>query len=406
MTTRYGRSPWVERIPSSRVPAYPSHRANVSAEVAIVGGGLTGCATAYAFAAAGIEVALLEAGRLGRGGSGSSSGWMSDDPGARFLDVERVLKLRATRHAWRSWRRASLDFAALVRRLRLKCDLEPKSTVLLARTPHEVAEMKRDQKARMAAGLDISGLSAKAIMAETGIDAAHGVRLRGGATANPYRLTIGLARAAQARGALLFERSQVRRIQFKPKHVDVTTAGGTLRAERVIVATGTPTGLFKSLKRHVRSRSRFFALTEPVPAKIRRQLGRRASVVRDGADPAHTVRWVGDDQLLVSGADSELVTPRSLEKTVFQRTGQLMYELSTIYPDISGLRPSYGWEAAYGRTASGLPAIGAHRNFPRHLFAFGDSSDGMTGAYLASRILLRHHTDELEPADHVFQFNR
>jgi len=393
-------------MPSSRVPAYRSHRGSVSAEVAIVGGGLTGCATAYAFAAAGITVALLEAGRLGRGSSGSSSGWISEDPGTCFLEVERAVRLRATRHAWRAWRRASLDCAALVRRLRLKCDLEPRATVLLARTPDEAATLKREQKARKAAGLEIAGLRAKAIMAETGIEAAEGLRLRGGATADPYRLAIGLARAAEARGALVFERSQVRRIQFKPKHVDVTTAGGILRAERVIVATGMPTGLFKSLKRHVRFRSTFFALTEPVPGKVRRELGRRASVVRDASDPPHTVRWVGHDQLLVSGADSELVSPRLLEKTVVQRTGQLMYELSTLYPDISGLRPAYGWEASYGRTASGLPSIGPHRNFPRHLFAFGDSSDGITGAYLASRVLLRHHMDELDPADHVFEFNR
>jgi len=98
------------------------------------------------------------------------------------------------------------------------------------------------------------------------------------------------------------------------------------------------------------------------------------------------------------------VPSRQLEKTVVQRTGQLMYELSTIYPDISGILPAYGWAAAYGRTADGLPLIGPHRNFPRHLFAFGDASLGVTGAYLASRILLRHCLEELEPADEVFGF--
>lgn len=378
----------------------------MATDVAIVGGGLTGCATAYTFAAAGFKVALVEGSRLGRGSSGFSSGWVSEDPGTDFLAVERVVKLRAARHAWRSWRRASLDLAALVRRLQVKCDLEARSTVSLARTRDQAVALKREQKARRAAGLEIAGASAKAIMAETGIEAVEGLRLHGGATVDPYRLALGLARAAEARGAQMFERSLVRRIQFRPNHVDVTTAGGTLRAERVIIATGMPTGLFKSLKRHVRFRSTFFALTEPVPAKIRRALGRRTSVVRDTSDPPHAVRWVGDNQLLVRGADSELVLPRRLEKTVVQRTGQLMYELSTLYPDISGIRPAYGWEASYGRTASGLPYIGSHRNFPRHLFAFGDSSDGITGAYLASRILLRHHMDEVEPADHVFGFNR
>jgi glycine/D-amino acid oxidase-like deaminating enzyme len=83
-----------------------------------------------------------------------------------------------------------------------------------------------------------------------------------------------------------------------------------------------------------------------------------------------------------------------------------MYELSTIYPEISGIPPTYGWDAPYARTADGLPYVGPHRNYPRHLFAFGDSSHGVTGAYLASRILLRYHLEQNDPADEAFRFTR
>jgi hypothetical protein len=51
-----------------------------------------------------------------------------------------------------------------------------------------------------------------------------------------------------------------------------------------------------------------------------------------------------------------------------------------------------------------LPFIGPHRNYPHHLFAFGDASHSATGAYLASRVLLRHHLGELEHTDEVFGF--
>jgi glycine/D-amino acid oxidase-like deaminating enzyme len=108
----------------------------------------------------------------------------------------------------------------------------------------------------------------------------------------------------------------------------------------------------------------------------------------------------------VSGADGDQVPPRLREKTIIQRTGQLMYELSTLYPDISGLQPQYGWAADYARSGDGLPCIGPHRNYPHHLFAFGDSSHSVTGAYLASRILLRHHFGEMDPADEFYGFHR
>ena len=89
--TKYGTSPWVDLFPKSRVPAFPRHRGPIATDIAIVGGGLTGCAAAYAFAAAGIRVALVEQGQIGRGSSGSSSGWISDDPGVGFGALERAL---------------------------------------------------------------------------------------------------------------------------------------------------------------------------------------------------------------------------------------------------------------------------------------------------------------------------
>src|SRR5437867_4019953 len=101
-----------------------------------------------------------------------------------------------------------------------------------------------------------------------------------------------------------------------------------------------------------------------------------------------------------------MVPARQRDKFNVQRTGQLMYELSTLYPDISGLQPDFGWSADYARTAEGLPYLGPHRNFPWHLFAFGDSSHSVTGAYVASRVLLRHYFEEMDPADELFAFTR
>src|SRR3984893_17480600 len=132
--TKYGKSPWVELFPKSRVPTHPRHRGSIVTDIAIVGGGLTGCAAAYAFAAAGINVVLLEQGQIGRGSSRSSSGWISENPGERFRALGHELGLRAARAAWQPWRRAALDFGALVRRLCLPCRFEPRGALLVATT--------------------------------------------------------------------------------------------------------------------------------------------------------------------------------------------------------------------------------------------------------------------------------
>jgi glycine/D-amino acid oxidase-like deaminating enzyme len=404
--TKYGRSPWTDRFPRSRVPSYPRLKGRHEIDVVIIGGGLTGCATAYAFAAAGIKVALVEASRIGGGASSLSSGWVSDDPGASFAAAQQMLGLRAARHAWQAWRRAALDFTALIRRLDIKCQLEPHASLVAAVTPEQTLRLKRELKLRKEAGLDAASLNAKALEAEAAIHGVVGSRTRDGSTLDPYRAALGLAAAAEERGAQIFELTPATRTKFNRRTAEVILADGSVRTRRVVVATGVPTLLFKSLIRHFWLKSSFLVLTDPIPAKVRKLLGPRKAVVRDVAEPPHVVRWVDDERLLISGADAASVPPRLRDKTIIQRTGQLMYELSTLYPDISGIMPAYGWDAAYALTAEGVPYIGAHRNFPHHLFAFGDASRSVTGAYLASRVLLRQHLGEMDSADEAFGFNR
>lgn len=422
--TKYGRSPWIERFPKSRVPNYPRYHADARnksgtrpqtktvgsptpvADAVIIGGGLTGCLTAYGLAAAGLRPILIEADRIGRSGTSTTAGWLGLDPDVTFTTVDKALGRRASRHAWHAWRRAALDFAALIRRLRIRCYLEPQRALTVAMTSEQSARLAKDLKLRREASIESIPLNRRAIIAEAALDAASGLRVNDGGTLDPYRACIGVAAAAHQRGARLFERTTVRRVTFTRKIADVFTPAGAIRTRRVIVATGVPTALYGSLIRHVWLRTRYLALSDPVPAKIRQALGRRDSVVRDLGNPPHIVRWLDDERLLVAGADSPSTPQRLREKVTVQRTGQLMYELSTLYPAISGIQPEYGWSEDYARTVDGLPYIGPHRNFPHHLFAFGDSSHGVAGAYLASRILVRSCINELDRADETFGFNR
>ena len=72
--TKYGTSPWIDEVSKAKRPEYPRYRGERSVQVAIVGGGLTGVMTAYAFAAAGIRVVVLEADRVAQQGSGRGPG--------------------------------------------------------------------------------------------------------------------------------------------------------------------------------------------------------------------------------------------------------------------------------------------------------------------------------------------
>ena len=105
---------------------------------------------------------------------------------------------------------------------------------------------------------------------------------------------------------------------------------------------------------------------------------------------------------MFGGAASPPVSPRLLDRTLVQRTGQLMYELSVRYPVISGLPARWSWHVPLTSTADGVPWIGPHRNYPFHFFAMAFGWHGDSLAWLAARAALRHFTGVERKEDRVF----
>jgi len=177
-------------------------------------------------------------------------------------------------------------------------------------------------------------------------------------------------------------------------------------AGTVVLATGHPSKEFRSLWRHFKPMHTYVVQTESMPAAMRRAVGRRAALLRDTEEPPRFLRWTRDDRIIFAGADQPAVPDRARPNTLAQRTGQLMYELSTDYPAISGIPAASAWDAAYAVTRDGLPYFGPHRNYPRHLFALGHGRHGAGLSFLAARLLLRHHLDSTEKGDEWFAFTR
>ena len=240
MRTRYGVSPWIDTFPSTRRPDYPRLRGEHTADVVIVGGGLTGCATAYACAQAGMRPFVLEADRIGSGSAGRSAGLLLADPGVAFRDIAKAHGLRAARRVFEGYRKAALEAAATLRRLNIRCDLQSCDDVLVAIRDGE-KNLQRERDARAEAGLDAKWISGQSARASLALEAVAAIKPGPGFMLDPYRACLGLAAAARSRRASFFERSPVKKVRVGQKQVDVIVDGGLIHADKVIVTTGIAT---------------------------------------------------------------------------------------------------------------------------------------------------------------------
>ena len=397
---------FLDTFPRSRRPDYSRQRGETRTGVAVVGGGLTGCACAAAFASAGVKVVLLEAERIGAGATAASAGLLRQDFDASFQQTVSAHGLRTARHVWQSFRRAALDLSASMKRYGVRGELTPQDLIVVTREGADAARaLQREYRARREAGVEASWLNARAVTAETGLAAAGGIRSKGEAL-DPYRTCLGLAAAAASKGAEIFERSRVRRIRAGSKSVEITTETGSISADAVLIATGALPDDLRALRRHFAPALSYAAVTQPLPAAVRRETGRRAAALRDTHTPPHIVRWLKDDRVLVSGGDRPWLAGRAREKLLVPQVSELMYELTTLYPAISGLQPEWGWDVDSYGSPDGLPVIGPHRNFPRHLFALGGARHGAAVTWLAARVLLRAFTQQPAKGDELFGFAR
>jgi gamma-glutamylputrescine oxidase len=403
---RFGTSYWSERTPASRRRSYPVYRGQREADVVIIGGGLTGCTAASVFAQAGHSVVLLEGGRLASGATAAGIGAIVPQPDAWFKSVEQAAGVRVARAAWNSARRSALDFAAALRRLNVRCDLSAVPLIINARTADDGRSLRREQAARRDAGVPTPWLPAASATAAIGTESVGALRLGDGFLFDPVRAALGLAAAAQAKGAEIFERSPVRRTRFTRRHADVILATGAIRTKMVFVATGGPGSLFGSLRRHVGDQDAFVVVTEPLSAAMRRETGRRSDIVTESGTAAHWLRWLPDNRAVFGGGLGKSIPPRQRDKAVVSHAAELMYELSVRYPVISGLPAAWGWRVPVVTTADSLPWIGAHRNYPFHFFAVAFGWHGDALAWLAAKAALRQLAGESAKEDAAFGWLR
>ncbi len=402
----YGARYWAERTPASKRPKYPVCRGHLTADVVVIGGGLTGAIAAGVLARGGLDVVVLEAERVASAETAAAMGAVIPQPSASFAGTSATIGLAAARTVWKETRTAALEYAAAVKRLGIRGDAAPAPLILHAAGPDAAPGLRKEQGARKAAGLAAPWLASSVLAAEIGTDTAGGVRLVEATTIDPVRTALGFLRAAEQAGARIFETSPVRRTKFTRTSAQVVLADATIETKGVYVATARPGALFPQLRRHVREFETYTVVTEPLTGIMRRETGRRATLLTEAPDCSYWLRWLKDDRAMFSGAPGPVVASRRRDAVLVQRTGQLMYELSLRYPIISGLPARWSWSMPVVTSADGLPWIGPHRNHPFHFFALALGWHGEAFAWFAARAALRHFTDRTRREDMAFAFTR
>lgn len=400
-----GRPLWLATA-AAPVRQYPVLAGEQQAEIAIVGGGMTGALIAHAFASAGVSTVLLEGSLVGRGSTAASSALLLQEPDRGLADLTRRYGPRAARRIWQASRESVHQLVALLTRLRVACGLEKRDAVYYATDARAARRLRRELACRARAGFAARWLDREALRRLTGLSGEGAIRTSGSAQFDPYRACLGVLRAASIAGALVFERSPVTRIFTRDDGVRVRTRRGVVIADRVIVATGYATPQFRPLAGRFRMYRTYVLATDRLTAARRRQLGLGKVLVWDTDQPYHYARWTGDHRLLLGGEDRRVRSGHRRTQLFDAAATELRTYFERQYPVLSDIETALAWDGLFAMTPDSLPYIGPHRRYPRHWFALGYGGNGMTFGYLAARLLLERWQGISSPDHALFEFGR
>jgi glycine/D-amino acid oxidase-like deaminating enzyme len=401
----YGQSYWTRRETTPR-KSRATLKGAVTTDVVVIGGGLTGCATAFVLAKAGLKVILLEQHTIASGATSRGMGLVLPTLDVSFGQAMKEAGARPAKVTAAELRRSAREFAATLAKLKIKADVTAADLLVNAPFTNDAALLKKDVAQRKAARLDGAWLNAAQARDALATETQGAMRVRDAWGCDPVKAARGLAAAASAAGARLIEGAVVKKTTFTRKTVTVVLQGATVTARGVVVATGEPGRVFHQLQRHVRVSRGYVVASEPLTRAMRSAVGAREAIYTEATDSPRWLRWLPDGRAVFGGLSGPAPAAALQDKAVLQRTNQLMYELSLRYPDISGLPPAFGWDMPVVTTADGLPWIGPHRNYPFHFFAMAFGWHGEAFAWMAAQAAGRYFTGKATKDDALLGFAR
>jgi glycine/D-amino acid oxidase-like deaminating enzyme len=334
-------------------PAAPPLAGATRCDLAVVGAGYTGLWTALLAKQSdpGRDVLLIDGRTAGWAASGRNGGFCSSSLTHglangidRFPDEMAVFDRLGNEN---------LDaIESAISHYGIDCEFERTGELNVATEPHQLAWVQEDAAAAREFGHDAVVLDGDEVRNEvnspTYLGASwHKDRM---ALVDPARLAWGLRAACEQVGVRIAEGTQITSLAREGAGVRVQSAGATVRAENVALATNAFRPLLRRIRPYIVPVYDYVLMTEPLSVKQLADLGwRNRQGIGDVTNQFHYYRLSADNRILWGGYDAIYHFRNGLRDDLDQRPAtfeRLAQHFFATFPQLDGLRFTHTWGGA------------------------------------------------------------
>ena len=379
---------WVDTAPET---SYPKLDAALDADVAVVGGGIAGLTAALLLKQAGVRVAVIDAGRVGSGVTGHTTGKVSSLQRLVYRELRRSFGERGAR-VYGEANEASIEWIArCVETEAIDCDFRRVTNYTYAESRQGLEQVK--EEARIAQELGLPAAYTDSPPLPFTVEGA--VEFGDQAQLHATKYLVGLAQAVAGGGSHVFEQSRVVAIDDGDR-CRVVTKDGSVTAGAAIIATNFP----------ILDRGLFFARCHLYRSYL-------IAVELDGEPPEGTFisaeepqrsimpYRAGERNLLLVGGEGHRAIDAADAGERYRRLevwAQQRFSVSSL---------EYRWSTQDALPVDGMPYVGPMSPRSRNLYvATGFRKWGLTNGTAAAMILADRVLGKPNPWASVFDSNR
>lgn len=371
-------------------PTHPVLDHDLACDVAVLGGGISGALVTEALTRAGLtDVVVLDKHYPGTGATAASTALLQFEVDTPLTDLRREWGDAA--RADRAYQAVYRAFGHLTRELlpdlhaATNVGFQPTTSLYLAAHRRELPDLRAEAAARQAIGLPAELRTKDELRTLYRLHRPGAIFTAEAAQVDSLRLTTALHTRSMARGARLFERTEVVAYAADAGGMTLTTGHGfRVRARHVVVCTGyeTPewvTGIKVDL------RSSFALVTQPLAPADRWPTDCHLWETRR---PYTYCRVTPDGRVVAGGADLPFNSAPARDALLQARTRTVENALRDLLPWLPlDDRVDFRWAGTFGESPDGLPYVSQHPGFPHAWFALGFGGNGIVFATLAAELI-------------------
>lgn len=356
---------------------------NISTDVAIIGGGISGALAAYYLVKAGVSCTLFDGRTIGLGSTCASTSLLQYELDTPLHQLaEQIGEQKATR-AYQLCGSAIYKLQKLMKEIGYK-EYETSKSLFFSTHNRDKKFMDREFAARRKAGFEINYLDEKELEHEFGLKARYGLLSSLGANINAYSLTHHILQYGIKKGLQVYDRTSITNISYHNSPSTLTTAEGcSIQAKYIVNATGFEVVNF------IPKKIVDFYCTYAIVSEHQSEhecLWKDRVMMWNTDDPYLYMRLTKDNRILIGGRDERFSNTVTRELFLDKKAGLLQKDFTKIYPQIS-FKKEFAWCGTFGKTKDALPYIGAYAKTPNTFYALGFGGNGITFSVLAAEII-------------------